>query len=52
MCECSDYIGGFVFMSLFALFIAILAYKHGFCSGEAYAFKRFDRICNVCRNKK
>ena len=35
-----------------AIFFQILMYKIGFMQGEQSAYKRFDRVCNVCRNKK
>ena len=34
-----------------AIFFQILMYKIGFMQGEQSAYKRFDRVCNECRNK-
>ena len=35
-----------------AIFFQILMYKIGYTQGEKTAYKRFDRVCNECRNKK
>ena len=34
------------------LCIALVGYRVGWWIGEQSAYKRFDRICNECRNKK
>ena len=34
------------------IFFQILMYKIGFMRGEQSAYKRFTKVCNVCRNKK
>ena len=34
------------------IFFQIVIYKIGYMQGEQSAYKRFDRVCNVCRNKK
>ena len=33
------------------IFFQILMYKIGCMQGEQSAYKRFDRVCNECRNK-
>ena len=33
------------------LCIALVGYRVGCMQGEQSAYKRFDRVCNVCRNK-
>ena len=32
------------------IFFQIVIYKIGYMQGEKTAYKRFDRICNDCRN--
>ncbi len=32
------------------IFFQIVIYKIGYMQGEQSAYKRFDRICNDCRN--
>ena len=34
------------------IFFQILMYTIGFMQGEQSSYKRFSKICNVCRNKK
>ena len=34
-----------------AIFFQIVMYKIGFMQGEKTAYKRFTKVCNVCRNK-
>ena len=34
------------------VFFQILMYKLGCKQGEKTAYKRFTKVCNVCRNKK
>ena len=33
------------------IFFQILMYKLGYMQGEQSAYKRFERVCNECRNK-
>ena len=33
------------------IFFQIVTYKLGCMQGEQSAYKRFERVCNVCRNK-
>ena len=33
------------------IFFQILMYKIGYIQGEQSAYKRYTKVCNVCRNK-
>ena len=50
MCDCVNW--DFVIESIGVIvFSNILMYKLGFMQGEKTAYKRFTKVCNVCRNK-
>ena len=49
MCDCVSWYYVIVLICI-VVFFQILMYKIGYMQGEQSAFKRFDRICNVCRN--
>ena len=50
MCECSTWYD-VITLTCIVIFFQILMYKIGCMQGEKTAYKRFDRVCNVCRNK-
>ena len=50
MCECVSWYAVIALICI-VIFFQIVIYKIGYMQGEQSAFKRFDRICNVCRNK-
>ena len=50
MCDCVNW--DFVIESIGVIvFSNILMYKLGCMQGEKTAYKRFTKVCNVCRNK-
>ena len=49
MCDCVSWYYVIVLICI-VVFFQILMYKIGHMQGEQSAFKRFDRICNECRN--
>ena len=50
MCECVSWYAVIALICI-VVFFQIVIYKIGYMQGEQSAFKRFDRICNECRNK-
>lgn len=50
MCECSTWYD-VITLTCFVLFLQIVIYKLGCKQGEKTAYKRFTKVCNVCRNK-
>ena len=49
MCECVSWYYVIALICII-VFFQIVIYKIGCMQGEQSAFKRFDRICNECRN--
>ena len=49
MCECIEWYYVIAFICII-VFVQILMYKLGCIQGEKTAYKRFERICNDCRN--
>ena len=50
MCECVSWYAVIALICI-VIFFQIVIYKIAYMQGEQSAFKRFDRICNECRNK-
>ena len=50
MCDCVNWYYAVVLICI-VIFFQILVYKLGCMQGEKTAYKRFTKVCNVCRNK-
>jgi len=52
MCTTIDTVISLIVVYVIGLLCAaLIGYRVGWWVGEKSAYKRFDRICNVCRNK-
>jgi len=52
MCTTIDTVISLIVVYIIGLLcVALIGYRIGWWVGEKSAYKRFDRICNECRNK-